>query len=129
MDISAAALAAQRAALAEARLSADLIEADLLSWAPNQPMDGVYEQTCLCALPPERWPSYARRLHAWIRPGGVLFALFMQTGQPGGPPFHCDLSAMAELFPARDWHWLDDQPQHAAHGDAREELGYRLERR
>ncbi len=84
------------------------VQADLFAWGPDAPLDAVYEQTCLCALPPELWERYAARLAGWVRPGGVLGALFLQTGREGGPPFHCALSRMRELFPAALWAWPAD---------------------
>ena len=30
---------------------------------------------------------------------------FMQTHQDGGPPWHCDLERMKELFPTEQWQW------------------------
>jgi len=38
--------------------------------------DAIYEQTCLCALYPDRWRQYADQLHRWLAPGGRLYALF-----------------------------------------------------
>jgi hypothetical protein len=51
----------------------------VLTWCPEQPFDAIYEQTCLCALHPDHWAAYARQLHAWLRPAGTLWAMFMQT--------------------------------------------------
>ena len=38
----------------------------------------------------------------------MLFALFMQSKRPDGPPFHCDLERMRELFPHDEWTWSDE---------------------
>lgn len=90
----------------------ELIEADLLTWRPTALFDAIYEQTCLCAMHPDQWRDYADRLLDWLRPGGQLFALFMQALKPGaatgfveGPPYHCDINAMRALFPDEDWEW------------------------
>jgi len=86
--------------------------ADVLEWQPPAPLDRVYEQTCLCALHPDRWQAYAAQLHAWLKPGGLLLANFMQALRPGstqglveGPPYHCDINAMRALFPESRWEW------------------------
>jgi hypothetical protein len=91
---------------------AEVIEADVLSYKPPGQYDAVYEQTCLCALYPDLWRRYADQLSAWLRPGGKLFALFMQSPREGsrsgvieGPPYHCDVNAMRALFPAERWEW------------------------
>ena len=107
-------------------LEAEVIQADLLEWEPDGAFDAVYEQTCLCALEPVDWPEYAARLRRWLKPGGTLFALFMQTGREGGPPYHCELADMGILFPQDAWHWLDTEPQEVPHSNGLFELGFRM---
>jgi SAM-dependent methyltransferase len=112
------------------------VQADVLQWAPSQPLDAVYEQTCLCALHPDHWVAYAQALHRWLRPGGLLLALFMQARSPGadqgfieGPPYHIDSHAARALFPQTHWHW--PKPPYAAvpHPIGRFELAVILTRR
>lgn len=112
IDYAPGAIAACQAMLQEAGLQAELIEADVLNLQLASPVDAVYEQTCLCALHPDHWRAYADQLHAWIRPGGKLFALFVQAmaqesaqGFVKGPPYHCDIHAMRALFPGQYWEW------------------------
>ncbi len=110
VDSAPTAVAVQRARAEAAGVAPAIEEADLLAWSPEQPFDVIYDQTCLCALPPDLLGEYAARLHGWLRPGGSLFVLFMQTGRSGGPPFHCGVEAMRALF-AAGWEWperLDD---------------------
>ncbi len=57
----------------------------------------------------------------WLRPGGQLFALFMQTGQPGGPPFDCPLTAMRALFASERWEWPELLPGLVHHPSLRDE--------
>ncbi len=106
VDLTRTAAAVQRVRLESAGLRGAVHQADLLAWTPDAPFDAVYDQTCLCALPPAVWPDYAARLHSWLRPGGRLFILFMQTGQPDGPPFDCPPDRMRTLFGA-GWTWPD----------------------
>ena len=108
VDLAESAVAAQRARLDHLHIKARVELANLLTWEPSQPFDAIYDQTCLCALPPAAWPEYEQRLHRWIKPNGALFILFMQTHTAGGPPFHCDMKAMHRLFPADRWRW----PEH-----------------
>jgi SAM-dependent methyltransferase len=105
VDAAPTAVATQKARLERVHMTSRVELADLLIWQPAAPFDAVYDQTCLCALPPALWPDYAARLHAWLRPGGRLFILFMQTGKEGGPPFHCDMAAMHMLFDGTRWAW------------------------
>ncbi len=106
VDLSPAAVAVQRVRFHTAGLAANVHEADLLTWTPTERFDAAYDQTCLCALPPSSWVAYAARLRDWLRPGGALFILFKQTGQPGGPPFDCPPARMRDLFSA-GWSWPD----------------------
>ncbi|OYY94603.1 MAG: thiopurine S-methyltransferase [Hydrogenophilales bacterium 28-61-23] len=115
LDIAPTALEHLAAELDAAGVDAERVCADALSWQPAQPFDAIYEQTCLCALDPAHWAAYERQLFAWLRPGGQLFALFMQTDRPGGPPFHCALSEMRSLFADEHWRWPETAPARVAH--------------
>jgi hypothetical protein len=103
LDLAPTAVAFQRSALAGT--DAAVVQQDVLTWRPEAPFDAVYDQTCLCALPPALWAAYAAQLRAWLRPGGVAAMLFMQTGNPEGPPFPCPLDRMRGLFAAGEWVW------------------------
>ncbi|RQO53616.1 thiopurine S-methyltransferase [Paucibacter sp. KBW04] len=98
--------------------------ADVLQWQSPAPQDIVYEQTCLCALHPDHWQRYAQQIHRWLKPGGLLLALFMQArresaeqGVVEGPPYHCDINAMRALFPSELWDW--PAPPYTAQGHER----------
>jgi hypothetical protein len=121
VDGAASAVAAQRARMDRLHVPAKVEQSDLFAWNPDAPFDAIYDQTCLCALPPATWSDYAARLHSWLRPGGALFVLFMQTGVAGGPPFHCDMDDMRELFPSIQWDWPDELPPVVAHSPGRVE--------
>lgn len=109
LDLAQSAVTTQRELIGEGRV----VQADATVWMPDQPFDAVYDQTCLCALPPDLWVAYERQLRSWIRPGGCLFVLFMQTGRNGGPPFDCSLSHMQTLF--HQWVWPDTLPDRISH--------------
>ncbi len=104
LDLSESAVAVQAGRIGAGRA----VQADVTTWRaptshPWTAFDAVYDQTCLCALPPELWPAYEAQLRRWLRPGGRLFILFMQTGREGGPPFDCPIPAMRALFAAWTW--------------------------
>jgi hypothetical protein len=112
VDYAPAAVHRTRSLLAREHVSARIEGADVLTWHAERPFDAIYEQTCLCALHPDHWVAYAEQLNSWLRPGGTLWALFMQALRPGsaqgrieGPPYHCDIHAMRALFPAARWNW------------------------
>jgi SAM-dependent methyltransferase len=109
VDVAPSAVAFQRERVGTA------VEADLLAWSPAAPFEAIYDQTCLCALPPAVLPDYAARLHRWLVPGGRLFVLLMQTGRPGGPPFDCPPEAMRPLFPDALWGWPETPGAPVAH--------------
>lgn len=117
LDIAPTALEHLAAELAAAGVEAERVCADALIWQPSQPFDAIYEQTCLCALDPEHWAAYEQQLFGWLRPGGQLFALFMQVDRPGGPPFNCALRDMHALFDAAHWQWPQGEPRRVVHPD------------
>lgn len=129
LEIAPTPVAALRRRLADSGLEAEVIEADMLAWEADRPFDAVYEQTALCALDPSLWRRYESRLHAWLRPGGRLFALFMQTGREGGPPFHCGLETMHKLFTEERWNWPAGEPGRVAHRNGLYEYALVLQRR
>lgn len=126
VDYAESAVRTLRTELARRGLDATVVQADLFQFCPAVPFDAIYEQTCLCALEPAQRSAYAQSLARWLRPGGKLFALFMQTGKPGGPPFHCPLEEMRELFQA-GWRWVSE-PKRVDHPAGLHELGCVLER-
>ncbi len=129
VDFAPSAVAHLQTELENRALAAEVIEADVLHWQADAPFDAVYEQTCLCALPPDSWEAYEAQLYNWLRPGGKLFVLFMQTGADGGPPHHCDLLAMRKLFIDTRWEWPTTTPIISPHNNGRFELGYILRQR
>lgn len=117
-------------------VKAEVVQADLLTYEPAAPFDAIYEQTCLCALYPDHWRGYADRLFAWLRPGGLLLALFMQAPRDGsrsgyieGPPYHCDINGMRSLFSADRWHWPKPAYPAVPHPSGAVELAVVLTRR
>ena len=133
LDYAPRALDRTRAQLAGA--SAELVEADALAWRPRRPFEAIYEQTCLCALHPDRWRGYADQLERWLVPEGRLFALFVQWLRPGaaegrveGPPYHCDINAMRALFPETRWRWPKPPYRRTTHPAGLAELAVVLER-
>ncbi len=136
LDYAPAAVELTRQRLRQTGRQAEVHCADVLLWEPDAACDAVYEQTCLCALHPDRWAHYAAQLQAWVRPGGVLFALFMQArrdsagqGLIEGPPYHCDINAMRSLFRSSHWDWPKPPYAAVAHPHGWAELAVVLTRR
>lgn len=111
-------------------------EADVLLWQPPAPLDVVYEQTCFCALHPDRWAAYARQLQRWLRPGGKLLLLAMQCQRPGaaegrieGPPYHMDIHMVRSHLVATEWDWPAPPYPQIPHPRGWQELALELTRR
>ena len=128
IDVAETAVMYQRERLASAGLTGDIEQQNLFDWQPSAPVDLIYEQTCLCALDPKQWPAYECVLREWLRPGGTLVALFMQKEGESGPPFHCDIESMQNLFVSTHWDW-GQQAFRAVHPVGVCELAYLLTRR
>lgn len=139
LDYTPAAVERTRALLRQKGLVAEVTQADVLTHQPERPFDAVYEQTCLCAIHPDHWVRYAGQLHRWIRPGGALWALFMQRPRPEaveqglieGPPYHGDINAMRALFPQSatgGWVWPKPPYPQVPHPQLMHELAVRLQR-
>ena len=111
IDIAPTPIKNLESALADANLNATLIQEDFFSWQPEQPFDAIYEQTSLCALPPDLWQQYENQLFQWLKPEGVLLAQFMQTGREGGPPYHCEMDTMQALFTDDKWIWSEQHKE------------------
>jgi SAM-dependent methyltransferase len=117
-------------------LKASVVQADVLQWQPDAPLDAVYEQTCWCALHPDHWAAYAAQLHGWLRPGGQLLLMAMQCrrdsaaeGRIDGPPYHMDINAVRALLPADRWEWPAPTYPAVPHPAGWTELALRLVRR
>lgn len=128
IDIAATPIENLGKALKDRQLSAKLVQTDFLTWQAEKPFDAIYEQTSLCSLHPDEWKDYERCLYQWLKPKGKLFAHFMQTGQQGGPPFHCDILAMTDLFVAGRWTWSEQHETQVVHSANLYEEVYFLER-
>lgn len=137
LDYTVAAVEKTRALVAAQDLKAEVIQADVLSYQPENKFDAVYEQTCLCAIHPEHWFEYAQQLRQWLKPEGSLWVMYMQMIRPAaseegvihGPPYHCDINAMRALFPEKDWVWPKPPYAKVPHPSLAHELALRLVRR
>lgn len=105
IDFAPAAIKALTTGLYDRNVTATVFDGSLFEFTAQSSFDAIYEQTCICALHPDRWASYEAQLFRWLRPRGSLFALFMQTNKPDGPPFHCPIDDMKMVFDNSRWDW------------------------
>lgn len=93
-------------ALAQAR---SLAGSDPITWLEGSIFDPpkslrhafdlVFEHTCFCAIDPARRPDYVRGVHACLKPGGHLLAIFyLDPGRDSGPPFGVSCEELVRLF-------------------------------
>jgi SAM-dependent methyltransferase len=85
IDFSPAAVA--RAKAQAGQWAERIVQADFFDYTPPRPLDLVYEQAFLCALPRKRWPDIARRWEQLLPSGGLLVGYFFFDDAPKGPPF------------------------------------------
>ena len=85
IDFSPAAVAAARAAVGP--WSERVREANFFAFAPEQPVELMYERAFLCALPRAMWPQVAARWADLLAPGALLAGFFFFDDAPKGPPF------------------------------------------
>lgn len=130
VDLAPSALEFAASRLKREGLEAQLVEADILNWDHEVAFQAVYEQTCLCALPPDAWREYESRLWHWLEPGGSLAAAFMQSGLNAqeGPPYHCGLDEMRQLFEPSRWKWPEGETEIIPHPKGMYELALVLQR-
>lgn len=108
LDFSAAAVERARVTLGDA-WRGTLLCADFFALEDETPFDIVIERAFLCALPRARWPDYAQRMRALLRPGGLLAGCFYHSGEMRGPPFGLQPGQLAELLGAH-FDCCEDRP-------------------
>ena len=126
IDIAPSPIENLRKVLQRQQLNAELVQTDFFTWENTEPFDAIYEQTSLCALHPNDWQRYENCLYDWLKPKGKLFAQFMQTGVEGGPPYHCDMSAMMTLFSNKRWSWSEQHATQVVHSGSLHEKVFLL---
>ncbi len=105
VDIAPEPIAHLRRQAQERGLALDIREGDLFA-LPRQDegaFDVLLEQTCLCALPPQRQQDYAALAQRALKPGGQLLAVLMRVPFAEGPPFDLPPERLDALFPQALW--------------------------
>ena len=96
IDFSPAAVATARALAG--RHARHVEQADFFTWQPASPLQLVYEQAFLCAMPPARWPQVVARWAGLLPPGGLLAGYFFFDDSVKGPPFGIARTALQALL-------------------------------
>lgn len=77
-----------------------VVEADFFAWQPAQPLQLVYEQAFLCAMPPAMRQHVAARWAQLLPPGALLAGYFFFDDGVKGPPFGIARAALDALLQA-----------------------------
>ncbi|MES2262286.1 MAG: methyltransferase domain-containing protein [Pseudomonadota bacterium] len=85
IDFSPAAVATARQAAG--RWQDRVVQADFFSYEPPRPLQLIYEQAFLCAMPRALWPQVAMRWAQLLAPGALLAGYFFFDDALKGPPF------------------------------------------
>jgi len=64
----------------------------------SQRFDVIYERTFLCALPPDLWPAYVKRMTQLLRQGGKLVGIFLYGKEHDPPPYPLSPEKADHLF-------------------------------
>ena len=90
VDFSPGAVKLLGDSLSRKKLNAQVLHRDFfkLEAAHDEAYDAMLEQTFFCAIHPNQRPAYVETVSRILKPGGMLFGLFYQTGEEGGPPFN-----------------------------------------
>lgn len=96
IDFSPAAVATGK--VAAGPFADRVVQADFFSWQPAQPLQLIYEQAFLCAMPRAMWPRVAARWAALLPAGALLAGYFYFDNHPKGPPFGMARDALDALL-------------------------------
>ena len=100
VDFSPGAIKLLRESLSRRKLDAQVMHRDFfqLGAAHDQTYDAMLEQTFFCAIHPDQRSSYVETASRILKPGGLLFGLFYETGEEGGPPFNTTEADIRNFF-------------------------------
>lgn len=100
LDLSLRACDELRTAAEAAGATLDIRVGDFFAQQDQAAFDAVLEYTFYCAIRPSLRTAYRDQMARLIRPGGVLFGLFLPLHETGreGPPFMIDLEELKHSF-------------------------------
>ena len=131
VDFAPEAVAEGRALAERHGVRVSYVEEDLFRLSPEHygRFDYLLEQTCFCAIDPDRRREYREMTARMVRPGGELVGLFYVHGREGGPPWTTTSEEVRDLFsPHFDFIEFAVTP-HSVESRKGEEILARLRRR
>ena len=84
-------------------VNVQIIQSDIFVLTPeyDSVFDYVIEQTCFCAVNPQRRQDYERLVYKILKPGGKLIGLWFpldKTLEDGGPPWGITINEVKSIF-------------------------------
>lgn len=101
IDIAPSAVEEARAIAGRAKVTIEVVQADLLALGPEfeDVAEVVFEHTFLCAIPPDRRSDYRQLVTRLLKPGGRLVGIFLTEAEdPDGPPFSISAPELRSLL-------------------------------
>ncbi len=118
VDYAAGAVQRLNRALAQAGLEAAVLQMDFfdLDASHDNRYDLMLEHTFFCAIHPSQREAYVAIAGRILKPGGLLVALFYETGENGGPPFNTPEEEVRRHFSGR---FVIERLERTPHSDER----------
>ena len=81
----------------------EFVQADVTAMpqAWTDSFDVVWEQTCLCAIPPDLRKPYLKEVARVLKSKGEFVALLWNHGKPDGPPYDMDVDTVMDALDGR----------------------------
>ena len=84
-------------------VNVQILQSDIFVLTPeyDSVFDYVIEQTCFCAVNPQRRQEYERLVYKILKPGGKLIGLWFpldKTIEDGGPPWGITIDEIKSIF-------------------------------
>ena len=103
VDFAPSAVIALEAMSNKENVNVQTLQSDIFFLSPeyDSVFDYVIEQTCFCAVNPERRQEYERLVFKILKPGGKLIGLWFpldKTIEDGGPPWGITIDEIKSIF-------------------------------
>ncbi len=103
VDFAPSAIKSVKGLALEANVIVRAIQDDIFSLTPeySNTFDTIIEQTCFCAINPNRRLEYVRLVKALLKQGGKLIGLWFpldKTLKEGGPPYGTTVEEVKSIF-------------------------------
>jgi SAM-dependent methyltransferase len=102
VDFSSGAVELLSESLSRKNLNAKVLHRNFfeLDETYSKAYDALLEQTFYCAIHKDQRSAYVETVSRILKPGGLLFGLFYETGEEGGPPFNTTEADIQNHFAA-----------------------------